>query len=72
MIIKTLPILFVYKDSFFDNMLVFFANHFSNAMFINEFPCNLEHKIIDKYQPNVVLQEFWEGRIEEVMNKCKE
>ncbi len=68
---KNLPILFVYKDSFFDNMMEFFAMHFSNNYFINEFPCEINMEIIKKYHPNILLQEFWEGRIEEVADSCK-
>lgn len=68
---KNLPILFVYKDSFFDNMIGFFANHFSQSYFINEFPCDLNLKTIEKYRANIVIQQFWEGRIEEVANECK-
>ena len=68
---KNLPILFVYKDSFFDNMMFYFSNHFWYSYFINESPCNLDMEIIKKYRANVVIHEFWEGRIEEVMNKCK-
>lgn len=67
---KNLPRLFVYKDSFFDNMLEFFANNFSRSYFVNEFPCNLDMKIIKKYRADVVIQEFWEGRIEEVVDAC--
>lgn len=69
---KNLPILFVYKDSFFDNMEEFFAVHFATAYFTNQFPCDLDLKIIKEHHANVVLQEFWEGRVEEVMNQCKE
>ncbi len=68
---KNLPILFVYKDSFFDNMAEFFANNFSQSYFVNEFPCDLNIEIIEKYHANVVIQQFWEGRIEEVANACK-
>jgi len=68
---KSLPVLFVYKDSFFDHMMRFFANHFSQSYFINEFPCELDVKVAKKYRANVVIHEFWEGRIEEVMEKCR-
>lgn len=67
---KNLPILFVYKDSFFDNMMEFFAPHFATSYFINEFPCNLDYQVFKRYKPNIVLQEFWENRIEEVANNC--
>ena len=67
---KNLPILFVYKDSFFDNMMEFFANNFSQSYFVNEFPCDLNIEIIQKYRANIVIQQFWEGRIEEVANEC--
>ncbi len=67
---RNLPILFVYKDSFFDNMMGFFSNHFSQNYFINEFPCDLNMDIIKKHRANVVIHEFWEGRIEEVVHSC--
>lgn len=63
--------IFVYKDSFFDNMLYFFAENFNKSYFVNEFPCDLDMKIIKKYQPDVLIQQFWEARIEEVASKCK-
>jgi len=68
---KNLPVLFVYKDSFFDNMLEFFATHFSRSYFINQFPCEIDLEIVKKYHPNILVQEFWEGRVEEVVNGCK-
>ncbi len=68
---QSLPILLVYKDSFFDNMLYFFAQNFSKSYFINEFPCDLDLNVIKSYKPNFVIQQFWEGRIEEVVNNCK-
>ncbi len=67
---KNLPILFSYKDSFSDNMLHFFAQNFAKSYFINEFPCEIDMKVIDKFQPNFVIQQFWEARIEEIANKC--
>lgn len=66
-----LPVLFVYKDSFFDNMMRFFGQNFAKSYFINEFPCDLDLNVVKKYQPNVVIQEFWEARIEEIAKKCK-
>lgn len=67
---QNLPILFVYKDSFFDNMMEFFSSHFSHSYFINQFPCDLDFAVIKKYHPDFVIQEFWEGRIEEVISNC--
>ncbi len=68
---ENLPVLFVYKDSFFDNMTYFMAQHFSRSYFVNEFPCDLNIDVVQKYKSNIVIQQFWEGRIEEVVNKCK-
>ncbi len=68
---KNLPILFVYKDSFFNNMQEFFAQNFSKSYFINEFPCEIDMKIIKEFKPNIVIQQFWEARIEDVANQCK-
>ena len=69
---KNLPIIFVYKDSFFDNLADFISWHFSYSYYVHEFPCDLNLKVVKKYHPNVVIQEFWEGRIQEVFNKCLE
>ncbi len=68
---KKLPVLFVYKDSFFDNMLFFFAQNFSNSYFINEFPCKIDFSVTDKYKPNFLIQEFWESRVSQIADKCK-
>lgn len=68
---KNFPILFVYKDSFFDNMMEFFSADFSQTYFVNQFPCNLDFSVFQKYHPDFVIQEFWEGRIEEVIANCR-
>ncbi len=68
---RNLPVLFAYKDSFFDNLMEFFADSFSGAYFVNEFPCDLDLKIIKKYHANFVVQEFWEARIDEVAGVCE-
>lgn len=65
-----LPVLFAYKDSFFGDLLDFTSEHFSRSFYINEFPCDLNYEIIKNYRPNLVIQEFWEGRIEVVLNQC--
>lgn len=67
---QTLPILFVYKDSFFDNLAFFLAQNFAQIHLINEFPCNIDFNIVKKYKADILIQEFWEGRIEEVADKC--
>jgi hypothetical protein len=67
---KNLPVIFVYKDSYFGDLFGFVAQHFSRAFFINEFPCDLDYDIIKNYHPDVVIQEFWEGRIELVLGRC--
>jgi hypothetical protein len=68
---KNLPVIFVYKDSYFGNLLKFISTHFSRSYYVNEFPCNLTYQRFANYKPNVVIQEFWEGRIEVVLNSCK-
>lgn len=68
---KSLPLLFVYKDSFFGNIVNFTSEHFSKSIYINEFPCDINYEIIKNFHPNVVIQEFWEGRIEAVLSECK-
>jgi len=68
---KNLPVLFTYKDSFFSELLAFMPEHFSKSYYINEFPCDLNYKIIKNFHPNVVIQEFWEGRVEVVLSQCK-
>ncbi len=68
---KNLPIAFIYKDSFFDNLINFTSEHFSYSYYINEFPCDINYETIKKYHPNIVIQQFWEGRIEWVLKQCK-
>ena len=67
---QNLPILFSYKDSFMDNLMYFVSDHFSKSYYINEFPCNINANFIAKYQANIVIQEMWEGRMEEVLKSC--
>lgn len=76
---KNLPTLFVYKDSFFGNLINLMPTHFSKSIYINEFPCNLDYQIIQPHlnnqnaqaTSNIVIQQFWESRIEDVLNECK-
>ncbi len=72
---RALPTIFVYKDSYFGELFELMSEHFSESLFVNEFPCNLNEEIIKKFPskhgPNVVIQEFWEGRIEVVLNQCQ-
>ncbi len=67
---KTLPILFSYKDSFSDNMMYFLADNFSKSYFVNEFPCQIDLRTIKDYRANIVIQQMWEGRMEEVLKSC--
>lgn len=62
--------LFAYKDSFFSDLSEFVSGHFERSIYINEFPCDLNWEILKKYDPDVVIQEFWEGRIEIIFNRC--
>jgi hypothetical protein len=68
---KNLPVIFIYKDSYFGDLISMVSEHFSQAIFINEFPCDINYEIIKKFAPNVVIQEFWEGRVEVVLNACQ-
>lgn len=68
---KNLPILFAYKDSFFADLFLFIGEHFSTIYSANESPCDIEYSRISNYNPNVVIHEFWEGRIEIILNRCK-
>lgn len=68
---KNLPRLFVYQDSYFGDLFRFVSQHFSYAFFTNQYPCDIELETVKKYHPNVVMQEFWEGRVEVVLNTCK-
>ncbi len=67
---NNLPRLFVYKDSFFGDLINFISEHFSQSIYINEFPCDLNYEIIKNMHPNLVIQEFWEGRVEVVLSGC--
>ena len=68
---QNLPVLFSYKDSFMDNLMYFVSDHFSKSYYINEFPCNINPEFVVKYQATIVIQEMWEGRVEEVLKECK-
>ena len=72
---KSLPTLFAYKDSFFDNLRFLTASHLSKTVYVNEFPCDLDFKVIQPHLnpkgSNIVIQQFWEGRIEDILNKCE-
>ncbi|MBM3579410.1 MAG: hypothetical protein FJX34_01395 [Alphaproteobacteria bacterium] len=69
---KNLPRLFVYKDSFFGNLADFVSEHFSQSLYINEFPCDLDYDVMKNFHPNFVIQQFWEGRVEEVLGVCRQ
>jgi len=67
---KTLPRLFAYKDSFFGELNTLMSEHFSYMLLANEFPCDINYKTVKRYQPDYVIQQFWENRIESILNKC--
>ncbi|NBV05760.1 MAG: hypothetical protein EBS06_00800 [Proteobacteria bacterium] len=69
---KNLPRLFVYQDSYFADLVRFVSQHFSYALYTNQYPCDIEIETVKKYRANVVMQEFWEGRVEVVLNTCKQ
>ena len=68
---KTLPNLFVYQDSYFGDLFWLTSEHFSDSFYINEYPCEINLEVIKKYRSNVVIHEFWEGRIEVILKSCK-
>lgn len=65
-----LPRIFAFKDSFFANLRALISEHFSYGFYANEFHCNIDMKVVDEYKPDVFIQQFWEGRIEQVLKKC--
>ncbi len=67
---KNLPRLFVYQDSYFGDLFRFVSQHFSYALYTNQYPCDIEIETVKKYHPNVVMQEFWEGRVEHILGTC--
>lgn len=67
---KNLPRLFVYQDSYFGDLFRFVSQHFSYALYTNQYPCDIEINTVKKYRPNVVIQEFWEGRVEHILGTC--
>lgn len=67
---QSLPKAFIYHDSFFGNLYDFFSEHFSQSFYINEYPCNINLAVIKNYQSNIVIHQFWEGRIENILNSC--
>jgi len=67
---QNLPRLFAYRDSFFNDLSVLVSEHFSRSLYVNEFPCDLNFAEIKIFHPHLVIQQFWEGRIQEVLTKC--
>ena len=67
---KNLPRLFTYQDSYFGDLFRFVSQHFSYAFYTNQYPCDIDLAAVKKYRPNVVIQEFWEGRVEVVLGTC--
>jgi len=67
---KALPRLFVYKDSFFNELQDLVSEHFSKSIYINEFPCRIDYDILENYSPDYIIQQFWENRIESVLKNC--
>jgi alginate O-acetyltransferase complex protein AlgJ len=65
-----LPTLFTYKDSYFSDLTPFVSNHFSKAYYINEYPCDINYETIKNFHPDVLIHEFWEGRIEIILKSC--
>ena len=68
---KNLPSAFIYKDSYFGNLFSLVSEHFSSSFYINEYPCDINLEIVKQYGSNVVIHEFWEGRIEFILKGCK-
>lgn len=68
---KKLPNLFTYHDSFFGDLFWLTSEHFANSFYINEYPCKINLAVIKEYNSNVVIHEFWEGRVQEVLKSCK-
>lgn len=58
---KSAPRALVYRDSMFMNMLPFFADHFSFARYRKQY--NFEAADVQKYSPNIVVQEISEGEL---------
>ncbi len=67
---ENLPRLFVYQDSYFGDLFRFVSQHFSYAFFTNQYPCDIDIESVKKYHPNIVMQEFWEGRVEHILGTC--
>lgn len=65
-----LPISLIYKDSFFGNLESFAAQHFSKMYTINEFPCKIDQNVIQEFKPQIVIQQFWQARIESILKEC--
>jgi alginate O-acetyltransferase complex protein AlgJ len=67
---KNLPRAFVYHDSFYGELFDLANEHFSFVASANESPCDINYDRIRSYKPNVIIHEFWEGRIELIMKRC--
>ncbi len=68
---KSLPNVFVYHDSFFGNLYDFFSEHFYQSFYINEYPCNINLEVVKNHHSNIVIHQFWEGRINKILSSCE-
>ncbi len=68
---KNLPVLFVERDSFFNNLQPLVNEHFSQSFYIKGLACGVNDEIVASRRPNVVIQEFIERNIENILTKCE-
>jgi alginate O-acetyltransferase complex protein AlgJ len=68
---KNLPVLFVERDSFFNNLQPLVNEHFSQSFYIKGLACGVNDEIVARRRPNVVIQEFIERNIENILTKCE-
>jgi len=64
------PKLLMYKDSFTENMMDFLSQHFSESLYIHEFPCYVDLRLIDLEKPDIVVHESIERGLHDIVRLC--
>jgi hypothetical protein len=65
-----MPRLLMYKDSFTVNMVDFISQHFSESLYIHEFPCYVDLRLIDSKKPDIVVHESIERGLHDIVRLC--
>ncbi|MFC1658999.1 hypothetical protein ACFL0U_00330 [Pseudomonadota bacterium] len=67
---SNLPKVVMYKDSFTINMRDFLSEHFSNILYIHEFPCHVNLDVVRQNNPDIVIHESIERGMHDILRFC--